>query len=86
MNKFLMILAAMISASATQAELRDDQIIERIEHCMDALGPDFANLDEGRRHRHCDDAAGKKTWGQLKEEMDEQRHKDGIGNYMRTHD
>jgi hypothetical protein len=53
---------------------------------MDALGKDYADLDEGRRQRHWDKAPGEKKWSDLKGEMDEPRHKDAIEHCMGTHD
>lgn len=86
MNKIFMALMALSILSTTQAApLHDEHLIERHEHCMDALGKDYANLDDERRNHHCDNAAGVKTWGQLKGEMEEQRHKDEIERYMSSH-
>ncbi len=85
MNKILTILLVLGAVTTTQARLLDDHKIERSDHCMDALGKDYADLDDDRRHRHCDNAVDKKTWGDLKGEMNEPRHKDAIEHYMSTH-
>ncbi len=74
------------TVTTTQARLLHDHKIERLDHCMDALGKDYADLDEGRRQRHWDKAPGEKKWSDLKGEMDEPRHKDAIEHCMGTHD
>ncbi|MBM3631795.1 MAG: hypothetical protein FJX00_02285 [Alphaproteobacteria bacterium] len=85
MNKILTIFLALGAVATTQAELHDDHTVKHFDHCMDALGKNYADLDEGRRHRHCDNAVGVKTWGALKSEMEEKRHREEISRYMKTH-
>ncbi len=85
MNKILMTLMALSILSTTQADLHDDHKIDTFDHCMDALGKDYADLDDAHRHRLCDKAAGAMTWGELKNAMDDQHHKDKIDQYQRSH-
>jgi hypothetical protein len=85
MNKILTVLLALGAVATTQAELRDEHKVNNFNHCMDALGKDYADLDDVRRHRHCDKAVDVKTWGELKGEMNEKRHRDAIHRYMQSH-
>jgi hypothetical protein len=85
MNKILTVLLALGAVATTQAELHDDDKIKHLDHCMDALGKNYADLNEQARHHHCDKAVDVKTWGELKRRLDGQRKRDAINRYMKEH-
>jgi hypothetical protein len=85
MNKILTVLLALGAVATTQAELHNDDKIKHLDHCMDALGKSYADLNEGRGRRHCEKAVNIKTWGELKGKMDNKHQKDAINRYMKEH-